>query len=172
MRRHERRVLRLVGRIVRDDAEAEDITQEAFVRAYQALDRFEGHSQPYTWLYRIAVNLSLNKLRSQKPRRFDVDSDDPRIGVWVAHACSNETNPARVHEQQEMGRALCDAVDQLNDTLRTTLLLACVEGIAHQQVAEVLGCKEGTVSWRVHEARRQVRAYLQQRGLWSEEAQP
>jgi RNA polymerase sigma-70 factor (ECF subfamily) len=79
VRRHQKRIFRLAFHLVRTGAEAEDVTQETFVRAYQALDRFDGRSEPFTWLYRIAVNLSLNTIRSRKTTRDSTSVDDPRI---------------------------------------------------------------------------------------------
>ena len=90
VRRHQRRIFRLAFHLVRTGAEAEDVTQETFVRAYQALDRFDGRSEPFTWLYRIAVNLSLNALRARKPTRNSQPSDDPRI-----EALLTETRPSQ-----------------------------------------------------------------------------
>ena len=78
VRRHQRRIFRLAFHIVRSGAEAEDVTQETFVRAYQAIGRFDGRSEPFTWLYRIAVNLSLNSIRSRKSMKDSTPTDDPR----------------------------------------------------------------------------------------------
>ena len=90
VRRHQRRIFRLAFHLVRSGAEAEDVTQETFVRAYQALDRFDGRSEPFTWLYRIAVNLSLNTIRARKATRDSTPSDDPRI-----EALLTETRPSQ-----------------------------------------------------------------------------
>ena len=89
VRRHQKRIFRLAFHLVRTGAEAEDVTQETFVRAYQALDRFDGRSEPFTWLYRIAVNLSLNTIRARKPTRDATSSDDPRIEALLL-----ETRPS------------------------------------------------------------------------------
>ena len=78
VRRHQKRVYRLAVHLLKSGAEAEDVTQDTFVRAYGALDRFDGRSEPFTWIYRICVNLSLNALRSRKTRRAS-SPDDPRI---------------------------------------------------------------------------------------------
>src|SRR6187402_3512680 len=83
VRRHQKRIFRLAFHIVRSGAEAEDVTQETFVRAYQALDRFDGRSEPFTWLYRIGVNLSLNHLRSRKSQRISTPVDDARIESFL-----------------------------------------------------------------------------------------
>lgn len=166
VRRHQKRIFRLAVHMLRDTTEAEDVTQETFVRAYQALARFQGNSQPYTWLYRIAVNLSLNIIRTRKPRPHVTGDDDPRVEAWLAaRVAPADKDPSLASEQRQLSRALCEGIDQLSDTLRTTLLLVCVEGMAHGQAAEVLGCPEGTVAWRVHEARRKLRAFLAERGF-------
>ena len=170
MRRHQQRIFRLALHMLRNPTEAQDITQEAFVRAYQCLERFQGESQPYTGLYRITVNLCLNTIRKHSHRRH-VAAEDPRIDAWMAQFTSAQANPENLRDQKEVARLLCDAVDQLNETLRTTLLLVCVEGQTHGEAAQVLGCKEGTIAWRVHEARRLIREYLQQRGWMCEQVQ-
>ena len=161
VRRHQKRVYRVVVHMLRDAAEAEDVTQEAFVRAYGALDRFDGRSEPFTWLYRIAVNLSLNTLRSRKASRGASTPDDPRVEAALAHS---GTDPSNGSVDRQMALALCDGIDSLSETLRTTLVLVTVDGLTHSDAAEVLGCPEGTVAWRVHEARKKLRAYLAERG--------
>lgn len=165
VRRHQKRIFRLAVHMLRDTTEAEDVTQETFVRAFQALDRFQGNSQPYTWLYRIAVNLSLNIIRTRKPRQHVTGDDDPRVEAWLAQVSSSDRDPATVSEQRELAKALCEGVDQLSETLRTTLLLVSLDGLGHGEAAAVLGCPEGTVAWRVHEARRKLRLHLETRGL-------
>lgn len=166
VRRHQKRIFRLAVHMLRDTTEAEDVTQETFVRAYQALARFKGESQPYTWLYRIAVNLSLNIIRTRKPRRHVTGDDDPRVDAWLASRTSPASkDPSAKSEEHELAAAVCEGIDRLSDTLRTTLVLVSVDGMGHAQAAEVLGCPEGTVAWRVHEARRKLRSYLTERGF-------
>jgi RNA polymerase sigma-70 factor, ECF subfamily len=167
--RYQRRIFRLAFHLVRTGAEAEDVTQETFVRAYQAIDRFDGRSEPFTWLYRIAVNLSLNTLRARKQTRNSTPSDDPRIEALLTETRpSSGGDPAAASQQRQLAAALCDGIDTLSDTLRTTLILVCMDGLAHEDAARVLGCPEGTVAWRVHEARRKLRAYLADRGFGGE----
>jgi RNA polymerase sigma-70 factor (ECF subfamily) len=164
VRRHQRRVFRLAVHLLRNTAEAEDVAQEAFVRAYGALDRFDGRSEPFTWLYRIAVNLSLNAIRSRKTRRPGATMDDPRIEAALVERRPGLADPARQATDRELALALCDGVDALSETLRTTLVLVAVDGLSHAEVSQVLGCPEGTVAWRVHEARRKLREFLNGRG--------
>ncbi len=164
VRRHQRRVFRLAVHLLQNTAEAEDIAQEAFVRAYGALDRFDGRSEPFTWLYRITVNLSLNAIRSRKTRRAGTTTDDPRIEAALVERRPSLSDPARQVTDRELALALCDGVDALSATLRTTLVLVAVDGLSHAEVSQVLGCPEGTVAWRIHEARRKLREFLSTRG--------
>jgi len=164
VRRHQKRIYRLAVHMLRNAAEAEDVTQETFVRAYGALDRFDGRSEPFTWMYRIAVNLSLNTIRARKPSRRATTPDDPRIAGALVERRSTHADPSAQTADREMAVALCDSVDELSETLRTTLILVSVDGMSHAEAAEVLGCPEGTVAWRVHEARRKLRASLAKRG--------
>jgi RNA polymerase sigma-70 factor (ECF subfamily) len=164
VRRHQKRIFRLAVHLLRDAAEAEDVTQDTFVRAYGALDRFDGRSEPFTWMYRIAVNLSLNAIRSRKTKRKATTPDDPRIEAVLVDRNATTGNPAGLTQDRELARHLADGVDALSDTLRTTLILVSIDGMSHAEAADVLGCPEGTVAWRVHEARKKLRAHLAERG--------
>ena len=164
VRRHQKRVYRLAVHLLKSGAEAEDVTQDTFVRAYGALDRFDGRSEPFTWIYRICVNLSLNALRSRKTRRAS-SPDDPRIEGLLVDNRPAGGSPARSSADKQLGRALIEGIDQLSDTLRTTLVLVCIDGLSHAEAGEVLGCPEGTIAWRVHEARKKLRGMLAERGF-------
>jgi RNA polymerase sigma-70 factor (ECF subfamily) len=165
VRRYQKRIYRLAVHLLRDAAEAEDVTQDTFVRAYAALDRFDGRSEPFTWMYRIAVNLSLNRIRSRKSRRHSATLDDPRIEGLLLETRSSVGDPAGQSADRELAIALCEGLDELSDTLRTTLVLVTVDGLSHSEAAQVLGCPEGTVAWRVHEARKRLRVFLRSRGF-------
>jgi RNA polymerase sigma-70 factor, ECF subfamily len=169
VRRHQRRIFRVAFHLVRSGAEAEDVTQETFVRAYQAIDRFDGRSEPFTWFYRIAVNLSLNMLRARKITRGSTPSDDPRLDALLMETRPGlGRDPATATQQKQLATALCEGIDALSETLRTTLILVCIDGLSHEDASKVLGCPEGTVAWRVHEARRKLREYLAERGFGGE----
>ena len=168
VRRLQKRINRLAAHLLRDGAEAEDVTQDTFVRAYAALDRFDGRSEAFTWMYRIAVNLSLNAIRSRKTSRKATTPDDPRIEGLLADKKSVEADPARLAADRQAARALAEGVDRLSETLRTTLILVGVDGLSHAEAAAVLGCPEGTIAWRVHEARKKLRAHLEQAGYSDE----
>jgi RNA polymerase sigma-70 factor, ECF subfamily len=164
VRRHQKRIYRLAVHLLRDGADAEDVTQETFVRAYAALDRFDGRSEPFTWIYRIAVNLSLNAIRARKPRSKTTPADDPRIEGLLVETRAALGSPGRMSENHELAGVLCEGLDSLSDTLRTTLILVGIDGLSHVEAGAVLGCPEGTIAWRMHEARKKLRAFLKLRG--------
>lgn len=151
VRQHQRRVHRLALHLTGSAGDADDVTQETFLRAYRAIHRFDGRADLFTWLYRICVNVALN-LRRQG-RRIVADIDDPRVPEPVSEGAS----PAATSERAQAYRQLAQAMDSLSESLRTTMVLACVEQLPYKDIAQVLGCSEGTVAWRVHEARRKLR---------------
>jgi RNA polymerase sigma-70 factor, ECF subfamily len=165
VRRHQQRIQRLALHMLRDRAEAEDVTQETFIRAYQALTRFDGRSEPYTWFYRITINLSLNRIRSRKTSRTTHDTEDPRLDGLLMDKNPETADPSGSAQRRELYAALCEGIDQLSDTLRTTLVLVCVDGRSHEDVSTILGAPEGTIAWRVHEARRKLREFMKTRGF-------
>lgn len=151
MRQHQRRVYRLALQLTGSAGDADDVTQETFLRAFRAIHRFDGRADLFTWLYRICVNVALN-LRRQG-RRVTADLDDPRVPEPV----DGGAGPALTAERASAYRELSKALDALSESLRTTMILACVEQLPYKDIAQVLGCSEGTVAWRVHEARRKLR---------------
>jgi RNA polymerase sigma-70 factor (ECF subfamily) len=160
-RRHQRRIFRLTFHMLRDAAEAEDVTQETFLRAYGAIARFDGRSEPYTWLYRIAVNLSLNAIRARRARRANGGGEEDSPSATPPTGTVSPVDAA--HRQLYATIAL--AIDALSESLRTTLILVCIDGLSHEAAAEVLGAPEGTIAWRVHEARRRLKETLASRGF-------
>jgi RNA polymerase sigma-70 factor (ECF subfamily) len=168
VRRHQRRIYRLAAHLTRSAAEAEDVTQETFVRAYQAIDRFDGRSEPFTWLYRIAVNLSLNQIRARKSKVQRGMTDDPRVLAMISETRPTLGDPGGASDRKRIAEALYEGIDKLSETLRTTLVMVCIDGLSHEEASAVLGCPEGTVAWRVHEARRKLKAFLTERGYGGE----
>lgn len=156
IRQYQQRIHRLAFHLTGNVGEADDVTQETFLRAYRAIGRFDGRADVYTWLYRICVNVALN-LRRQR-RRTTADLYDPRTPEPVAHG--TDCDPADALARAQAYRELARAMDGLSEALRTTLVLACVEQLPYAEIAQVLGCSEGTVAWRVHEARRRLREAL------------
>ena len=159
VRKYRRRVFATALHITGNLHDADDVAQEAFIRAYRSLASFEGRSEVFTWLYRITVNTALNHLRSKKRRVAQASADA------VGHDASpdqpaTEHNPGEQLEIDERCRQVLAAVCQLSASLRITLVLAVVEGQSYRQIAEILDIPEGTVAWRVNEARKQLTARL------------
>lgn len=161
--RHQRRVYAAALHILGNHSDADDATQEAFIRAYRGLATFDGRADFFTWLYRITINTSLNSLRSDKRgaalhQRGNVEAQ--HVGGRPESLGQIVRGPDQ-HVQQtgEVARVLA-AVAQLSASLRVTLVLATVEELPHKQIAEILEIPEGTVAWRVNEARRLLRQKL------------
>ncbi|HEY5961045.1 MAG TPA: sigma-70 family RNA polymerase sigma factor [Polyangiaceae bacterium] len=163
--RYQQRIYRLTAHMLKSAADADDVTQDTFVRAFKALERFDGRSEPFTWIYRIAINLSLNVLRARRVRRHSTTDDDPRLEAQLVERRPGYADPAGDSSDRETFATLSAAMDSLSETLRTTLVLVCVDGQSHADAAKILGCPEGTVAWRVHEARRKLRERLLEAGV-------
>ena len=159
VRLHHRRIYACAAQMLGDRGEAEDAVQETFLRAYRAIDRFDGRAELSTWLYRICINVSLNALRRRK-RTDAADVNDPRIPEPAADPSQGNSDPRHALEGAELYRRLATALDELSPSLRSTVVLVLLEGMPQKDAAEVLGCSEGTVAWRVHEARRRLREKL------------
>ncbi len=161
--RYQRRVYAAALHILGNHGDADDATQEAFIRAYRGLATFDGRADFFTWLYRITVNTALNALRSGK-RGAALHN---RGGAEAAHIggrpeALGQVAPTPAQHAQHVGdvaRVLA-AIAELSESLRVTLVLATVEELPHKQIAEILEIPEGTVAWRVNEARRLLRAKL------------
>lgn len=150
--RYRKRIFALALHIIGSSSEADDITQDVFLKAYRALPEFEGRSQFFTWVYRMTVNRSLNA-RRDRARRGE-DGDDPRLELAVA--VDARSNPGRVHELRQTYARLLRALDALPADMRTTVILVCMQGLAHGEAAVVQNVSEGTIAWRMYEARRRL----------------
>jgi len=159
VRMHQRRVYACALQLLADSGEAEDAVQETFLRAYRAIAKFDGRSELSTWLYRICMNVSLNILRKRR-RAATTDIADPRIPEPVADPTQGETDPRRAVESAQLYGKLAQALDSLSPSLRSTVILVCIQGVPQKEAAETLGCPEGTIAWRIHEARNRLRALL------------
>lgn len=159
VRLHHRRIYACAAQMLGDRAEAEDAVQETFLRAYRAIERFDGRAELSTWLYRICINVSLNALRRRK-RTDAADVNDPRVPEPAADPAQGNSDPRSALEGAELYRRLAAALDELSPSLRSTVVLVLLEGMPQKDAAEVLGCSEGTIAWRVHESRRRLREKL------------
>jgi RNA polymerase sigma-70 factor, ECF subfamily len=153
VRRYRKRIFALALHMTGSASEADDITQDVFLKAYRALDEFEGRSQFFTWVYRMTVNRSLNA-RRDAARRGEDTLDDPRLEYAIA--VDARSNPSRAAELRQTYARLLRALDALPAEMRTTVILVSLQGLAHGEVAVVQNVSEGTIAWRMHEARRRL----------------
>jgi RNA polymerase sigma-70 factor (ECF subfamily) len=151
--RYRKRIFALALHITRSASEADDIAQDVFLKAYRALPEFEGRSQFFTWVYRMTVNRSLN-VRRDRARRGENVLDDPRLELAVA--VDARSNPGREAELRQTYARLLRALDALPIDMRTTVILVSLQGLSHGEVAVVQKVSEGTIAWRMHEARRRL----------------
>lgn len=156
MRRYRPRIYALALHLTGCASDADDVAQEAFLRAYRSLAEFRAASEFFTWVYRIAVNLSLNEQRRKgRARSLHVDSmDDPRVALAVQVDASGD--PRRAAELRQVYGRLIAALDRLTPPLRSTVVLVALQGLTHEQAGAVLACPAGTIAWRLHEARQQL----------------
>jgi len=150
--RYRKRIFALALHISGSASEADDITQDVFLKAYRALPQFEGRSQFFTWVYRMTVNRALNAKRDRLRRGEDSIEDIVELAVQV----DSRTNPAKATELRETYARLLRALDGLPAEMRTTVILVSLQGMSHGEVAVVQDVSEGTIAWRMHEARRRL----------------
>jgi len=156
--KYQRKLERLLSRIVRDPNEIEDIAQEAFVKAYRALPNFRGDSAFYTWLYRIGVNTAKNYLIAQgrrAPTSTDYDSEEAE-GFEDAAGLRDINTPEAELMSKQVGRTVNDAIDALPEELRTAITLREIDGLSYEDIARVMDCPIGTVRSRIFRAREAV----------------
>ncbi len=160
--KYQRRLRRLISRFVRDAAEAEDVTQEAFIKAYRALPGFRGESAFYTWLYRIGINTAKNYLvalgrRAPTSSQYDFGEGEDFDEVSLLHDVSTPENELMSKQVVEVVNA---SLSKLPDDLRTALTLREIEGLSYEEISEVMSCPIGTVRSRIFRAREIIAANL------------
>lgn len=162
--KYRERLFGVIYNMTSNREDASDLTQEAFIKAFQSINRFQGQSSFFTWLYRIAINSTLTHLRKNRLRTFfsleKVDEED-RQSAEVIEALTDKAGAERdvfVHELQEK---LNEAMQKLSIKHRTVVTLFEIDGLIHQEIAEVMNCSVGTVRSRLHYAKQLLQAELQ-----------
>lgn len=157
VRKYQHRIISVVTRYVSDWSEAQDVAQEAFIRAYRAIGAFRGDSAFYTWIYKIAINTAKNHLvsKGRRPPIGDIAIEDA-VQLEGASQLRDRATPERELLRQEIERTVFDTVEQLPEELRTAITLREVDGLSYEEIAEAMDCPIGTVRSRIFRAREAI----------------
>jgi len=160
--KYQNKIIHLVSRYVKDTHAAQDVAQEAFVKAYRGLRRFRGESAFYTWLYRIAINTAKNYIVSEKRRmpEFEVDAYEAEQ-FGDNQALKEIASPERVLLSEEIKQQIVATIRALPDDLKTAITLREVEGLSYEAIAESMDCPIGTVRSRIFRAREAIDKVLE-----------
>ncbi len=160
--KYQRKLARLLSRFVRDPAEVEDVTQEAFIKAYRALPKFRGDSAFYTWLYRIGINTAKNYLMAagrRAPTSTGVDSDEAE-SLEEGEQLRDINTPESLALSREIGDTVNSTMESLPEELRTAIQLREIEGMSYEDIAQIMNCPIGTVRSRIFRAREAIAEQL------------
>jgi len=156
--KYQRKLGRLLARFIRDPAEVEDVTQEAFIKAYRALPAFRGDSAFYTWLYRIGINTAKNylmALRRRAPTSTEVDAEDAE-GFEDGEQLRDINTPESMLLSKEIAATVNATIEELPEELRTAIQLREIEGMSYEDIARIMDCPIGTVRSRIFRAREAI----------------
>lgn len=160
--KYQQKVAGVVSRYLRDQADIQDVVQEAFIKAYRAMPKFRGDSAFYTWLYRIAINTAKNYLvsRSRRPPGSDVDAEVAEQ-LDVGGRLQSRATPEELLIMEEVESAVWDAINALPDELRTAITLREIDGMSYEEIAQAMDCPVGTVRSRIFRARETIDGIIQ-----------
>ena len=160
--KYQQRIINVITGFVHDPVEAQDVAQEAFVKAYRAIPNFRGDSAFYTWLYRIAINTSKNHLaaRARRPPTSDVDAADA-TNVYDAPELKEFETPESNLVSDELEHAIHQAIDELQEDTATAIKLREFEGMSYEEISEAMECPIGTVRSRIFRAREAIEQRIQ-----------
>ena len=162
--KYQHKVVKLVMRYVRNPADAEDVAQDAFIKAYRALPQFRGDSAFYTWLYRIAINTAKNSLVSRKrnPVGYELDAHNDDDGPDMPSRLRDPDTPEGLALSEEIRNIVQAAIGQLPEDLRTAIVLRELEGLSYEEIAASMKCPVGTVRSRIFRAREAIDRQLRE----------
>lgn len=156
--KYQRKLARLLSRLIRDPAEVEDVAQETFIKAYRALPSFRGDSAFYTWLYRIGINTAKNFLVSQgrrAPTTTEFDSEEAET-FDDGEQLRDINTPERLMMTKQIGETVNGAMEALPEELKTAIVLREIEGLSYEEIASIMECPIGTVRSRIFRAREAI----------------
>jgi RNA polymerase sigma-70 factor, ECF subfamily len=160
--KYQRKLARLLSRFIRDPAEVEDVTQEAFIKAYRALPAFRGDSAFYTWLYRIGINTAKNYLMAmgrRAPTSTEVEAEEAE-GFEEGEQLRDINTPESLLLSNEIAETVNSTIEALPEELRTAIQLREIEGMSYEDIAQVMNCPIGTVRSRIFRAREAIAEQL------------
>lgn len=155
--KYQHKIVQLVNRYVKDPTEAQDLAQEAFIKAFKAIDGFRGDSAFYTWLYRIAINTAKNELvaKSRKCSDYSTDIDEVEL-LETTPAFQDLETPESELLNQEILAAIKKTIDNLPEEMRIAIMLCEFDGLSYEEIAKVMDCPIGTVRSRIFRAREAI----------------
>jgi RNA polymerase sigma-70 factor, ECF subfamily len=160
--KYQRKLARLLSRFIRDPAEVEDVTQEAFIKAYRALPAFRGDSAFYTWLYRIGINTAKNYLMAmgrRAPTSTEVEADEAE-GFEEGEQLRDINTPESMLLSNEIAQTVNATIESLPEELRTAIQMREIEGMSYEDIAKAMDCPIGTVRSRIFRAREAIAEQL------------
>ena len=160
--RHQYRVVKIAQKFVSDYADASDIAQEAFIKAYRALPNFRGESSFYTWLYRIVTNAAKNFLETNSKQRSQIDVDDEVLNASSPEALTDRQTPDSIIESEELKKVILKAVSELPNELKEAFMLREIEGLSYEDISERENVPIGTVRSRIFRARQYIETKMDQ----------
>ena len=157
IQKYQHRIVSLVSRYVSDPAEAQDVAQEAFIKAYRAVKRFRGESAFYTWLYRIAINTAKNWIvaKNRRPPSSDIDAAEAEQYA-ISDRLKETSTPESELLREEIEKTVFDTIAKLPDDLRTAIILREMDGMSYEEIAVTMECPIGTVRSRIFRAREAI----------------
>lgn len=160
--KYQRRVMRLLARMISDPAEVEDVAQETFIKAYRALPQFRGDSNFYTWLYRIAINSARNwqAARARRPMLANEYENEEGETFSSLDTLTDINTPESVLVSRQVANTVRQAIDELAPELRTAIVLREIEGLSYEEIAKAMDCPIGTVRSRIFRARETIAEQL------------
>lgn len=159
--KYQYKIIKLISRYIHEPSEAQDVAQDAFIKAYRALPGFRGESAFYTWLYRIATNTAKNHLVSLQRRYSEIQIDDEENALKETDLGLNEIDtPENMLVKEEVEKTVFEAIDHLPEDLRIAITLREFDGLSYEEIAQTMDCPVGTVRSRIFRAREAISSKL------------